>query len=162
VIARSQSSERRLVNNSAIAALLGAGVLIWGLGGVCMLALLIVAVVVGRRWLWGLFFPNDRVAVWHYDVFDHDRQGAYGVVIYDPDGVPPGEQSVVRIRGRRTRNAFRASSILRELDPNGVPVLGRDGLVARAMPPMWVGMLLLGCGSLLIALRWAAAMGWVY
>jgi len=154
VIARSQGSARRPLNNAMIAALLGLGLLIWAVGGICLFVLLVVAVVAARRWLWVLLFPGDRVSVWYYEVYDLEQQGSYGVAIFDPDGVPPGEQSVVRVRGRRVQNAFRASHILREQDASGVPVLGRDGLVARVFPPMWLGGALFGLGCLLFALRW--------
>lgn len=158
MIARSQGSDRRPVNDPAIAALLGTGLIIWSAGGLCMVVLMVVTVVAARRWLWRLIFPDERVGVWHYDMFDHELRGVYGVVIYDAVGMPPGEQSLVRIRGRRGRNVFRATQILRELDANGAPVLGRDGLIARQFPPTWVGIGLLACGILLLALRWLAVM----
>lgn len=156
VIARSQGSARRPLNNAMIAALLGLGLIIWAAGGICLFVLLVAAVAAARRWLWALLFPGDRVSVWYYEVYDLERQGSYGVAIFDPDGVPPGEQSIVRVRGRRVQNAFRASHILREQDASGVPVLGRDGLVARVFPPMWLGGALFGLGFLLFALRWLA------
>lgn len=163
VIARQQTQQRRPPNDTAIAATLGMLLLMFALIGYlpCLIMLALLLFLLFRFRIFGattsllrLMFPGGQVPAWHFEVFDHDLNGSYSVILLDPTGVAPAEHTRVLVRGRMRRNYFQATQILREADANGIPVLGQDGLIARRMPPVWLAAALLGGGILLNLLIW--------
>ncbi len=163
VIARHQTQQRRPPNDTAIAATIGMLLLLFAFVGYlpCLIILALLMFVLFRFRIFGvtapllrLMFPGGQVPAWHFEVFDHDLNGSYSVILLDPIGVAPVERTRVVVRGRMRRNYFQATEILREADANGVAVLGQDGLIARRMPPTWLAVALLGGGIVLNLLIW--------
>lgn len=163
IMGRQQTQQRRPVNNAAIAAMLGVILVLFAFIGYlsCLIILALLVFVTFRFRFFGwasplfrMMVPGGQVSAWHFEVFDHDRNASYSVVIIDPLGVAPVERSRVRIRGRMRQNYFQATHVLRETDANGVPVLGHDGLIARQIPPLWLAIALLAGGVLLNLPYW--------
>lgn len=156
IISRHQEQMRRPANNPAIMALVGALLIVFNLLAYapCLALLILLGCFMIRGQLLRIIFPGGQVMAWHFEVYDHDLGATSSVMIIDPVGVAPGERWQVRVRGRDRRHYFQATEIIRERDPNGLPVHNRDGLVARQVPPAWLGMLVLGAGLLLMGLNW--------
>jgi hypothetical protein len=160
ILARQEMQQRRPVNTAAIAAMLGSVLLLFALVGYlpCLIILALLAFVMFRFRIFGIaapvlwtLFPTGQVAAWHFEVFDHDRNASYSVVLLDPIGVAPADRSRVLVRGRMRRNYFQATQILRVADASGNRTLESDGLIARQVPPIWLAGMLL-CGGILLNL----------
>lgn len=156
VQARYQGRQQRRVNGPALMAMGGVMLILVGLLAYqpCLVVLAFVIGIRMRRTFYRLGFPGEQVTTWNYACYDHEQGTSFSAVIVDPQGVAPVEHSRVRIRGRQRGNYFSAQSILWEADANGVPVAGRDGLVARQVPPVWLGAVLMGMGLILTLPFW--------
>lgn len=156
VIARYPAEAQRPVNNAAIAAMLGVFLLLYAFMAAmpCLVMLAFLGIFMARRRFYQLVFPRGRVTTWNYELFDTQRGTSFDAIIFDATGVSPNAQALVEVRGRQQRNYFRATRILRIIQIDGTVVQTGEGLMARQIPPVWLGGVLLAAGVVLNLLRW--------